>query len=310
MEKQQIYDLLDSQLDYNQALSLFYLEDDKTPLKLSRKTIDFLIEHQFEMSVFYAQLVEDEQVEEFVMTIATKVIQKFIRANQFLHFSQPDYENLATIYQQLIFKIVKLGKGSKTKLEKWMNQHYQDLKSFLIQTNHYHIFENYQQEKNIPYVACSEYSSSLQWKILHLNPTTIVSPILDIGCGTQAHFVLDCQQRNLEAYGFDRSIEDEGQFVFQGDWLMFDYGTQKWGTILSHMAFSNHFAHHHFKKDGNYRDYARVYLRILESLQKGGTFVYSPDLPFMEGLLDKEIYQIDKYQITDTIWTTHIKKKT
>ena len=60
------------------------------------------------------------------------------------------------------------------------------------------------------------------------------------------------------------------------------------------MSFSNHFHHHHLRKDGKYKEYAQCYMRILQSLQKGGAFFYAPHLPFIENLLHPSLYKINK----------------
>jgi hypothetical protein len=51
-------------------------------------------------------------------------------------------------------------------------------------------------------------------------------------------------------------------------WLDFDFQKRQWGTIISHLAFSNHFQYHHLKQSGDYLAYAANYMDILEALSR------------------------------------------
>jgi len=81
------------------------------------------------------------------------------------------------------------------------------------------------------------------------------------------------------------------------DWLDYDYGKNKWGTIVSNLGFSNHFNHHHLRENGNYIAYGKTYMNILYSLKTGGHFHYAPDLPFIERYLNNNQFQINKFEI-------------
>ena len=80
----------------------------------------------------------------------------------------------------------------------------------------------------------------------------------------------------------------------------FSFVPGHWGTIISNLGFSNHFRHHHLRNDGDYLDYARKYMEILQSLKPGGAFYYAPDLPFIESYLDPQKYRITKREIPRT----------
>jgi hypothetical protein len=73
--------------------------------------------------------------------------------------------------------------------------------------------------------------------------------------------------------------------VIKGDWLNFEFGVNRFGTIVSHQAFSLHFLRHHLTPGDLARRYAVAYRAILGSLRKNGRFVYAPGLPFIERLL-------------------------
>ncbi|HEY6878180.1 MAG TPA: hypothetical protein VI299_09175, partial [Polyangiales bacterium] len=59
----------------------------------------------------------------------------------------------------------------------------------------------------------------------------------------------------------------------------------RYGTIVSHQAFSLHFLHHHHAAGDTAFDYARTFMAILRALVPGGVFAYAPGLPFIESVL-------------------------
>lgn len=145
-------------------------------------------------------------------------------------------------------------------------------------------------------VVCSEYSAELQIGILQIDITQLIEPVLDIGCGKQGNLVMYLRERGIDAYGFDRFAYGHS-FLTNSNWFEYLCGREKWGTIFSNLGFSNHFKHHHFRDDGNFIDYAKKYMEILDSLKVGGSFHYALDLPFIEQYLDKNKYQIKSQNI-------------
>jgi len=144
--------------------------------------------------------------------------------------------------------------------------------------------------------------------VLKIDLKDMMEPVLDIGCGKQGHFVNYLCKQGIEATGIDR-FSISGCNLVKADWLEYNYGMDIWGTVISHLGFSNHFKHHHLREDGNYIEYARKYMQILKSLKIGGRFHYAPDLPFMEIYLDKRQFQIDRCEISDfDIHTTVITR--
>ena len=145
-------------------------------------------------------------------------------------------------------------------------------------------------------VACSEYSPALQIEILQIDIEHLMQPVLDIGCGIKGHLVHYLKNQGIEVYGIDR-FKFPGSNLISADWLEYDYGKEKWGTIVSNLGFSNHFHHHHLRADGNYIVYGKTYMNILHALKSGGCFHYAPDLPFIEKYLDTNQFSIQKGDI-------------
>ncbi len=195
---------------------------------------------------------------------------------------------LRDIYAELISNI----RNSKSSVSALSEIHFKNLRNFLYKTNPFAGKIYPQQNEVLEPVACSEYTAELQIEILNLNINEIMEPVLDIGCGRHGNLVKYLRDKGLEAYGFDR-LPDGLPYLTSADWLEFPYGVSKWGTIISHLGFSNHFHHHHLREDGDFVRYAEKYTEILGSLKPGGCFHYAPGLPFIEEYLNNERYRLN-----------------
>lgn len=148
-------------------------------------------------------------------------------------------------------------------------------------------------------VVCSEYAVTLQRDALGLGDAPLVPPILDVGCGSTAGFVRALRAEGLAATGLDREAPEDVALV--GDWLTFPFGQDRWGTIVSHQAFSLHFVHHHLAQGPEAYAYARVYMAVLRSLKPGGRFVYVPGLPFVEAMLPANMYRCTRVPLPEAM---------
>ena len=143
-----------------------------------------------------------------------------------------------------------------------------------------------------PKVPSAEYSPELQLEVLGVEVADLQSPVLDVGCGESAGLVRHLRAQGVEAWGLDRA--EAGAFTFAGDWLEFEYGRERWGTVISHQAFSLHFLHHHFRGGEAARRHGEAYAAILRGLRPGGAFVYVPALPFVESVLPTAQYRVER----------------
>jgi hypothetical protein len=143
-------------------------------------------------------------------------------------------------------------------------------------------------------VVASEYTPELQLAVLHLTPRDLASPLLDIGCGTGAALVRRARSLGLEATGIDRDAPDD---AVRADWMSFDYGVARYRLIVSHLAFSLHFAHAHRKSEADARRYAETYVRITRALAPGGRFVYVPSVPFFEPVLPSAHFHVEHHRV-------------
>jgi hypothetical protein len=122
----------------------------------------------------------------------------------------------------------------------------------------------------------------------------VISPVLDVGCGSSALLVRHLRALGHDVIGIDRDAPDDAT---RTDWITYDYGLVKWKTVLSHLGFSLHFLRAHHASETDARKYAETFLRITRSLTVGGLFAYAPSLPFFEGVLPKDRFVIEHQRV-------------
>jgi len=223
----------------------------------------------------------------------------FYAVNQFYSFDRAAVEALEELYLKLLKDITQQRSDAinYTFLEA---QHLKRLKQWLL---------CYYPEAALLYhandpaiekpVICAEYNPALQIEILGINEKALMEPILDIGCGKELHLVKYLQDKGYEVYGLDREATPSAT-TFQESWLEFTYKPRYWGTVISHLGFSNHFLHQHLRQNGLFLQYASTYMKILYSLQESGQFYYTPHLPFIERYLDPVEFNVETKQVAGT----------
>jgi hypothetical protein len=243
--------------------------------------------------------------EQFLIDYATdKAIEEFCRVNQYYSFDTASKKELRNIYADLVNNI-RTGSGS---IESISKGHYEKLKKWLQESNPFAGKIYASAGEKISPVACSEYSPDLQVGILQIDGKRLMQPVLDIGCGSQGRLVRYFKDQGIEICGIDRFAFSAPDLI-TADWLEYDYGIEKWGTIVSNLGFSNHFNHHNLREDGNYIEYGKTYMNILYSLKAGGCFHYAPDLPFIEKYLDNDRFSLKNCEIAEYDFKTTIIKR-
>lgn len=292
---QSLFKQITEQLAFNAQTNLF-CDPAGSAFRFLPHTRDFLTENQ----ALLAQLSPDE-LENLIRFTTGQVLAQLYQINQYYSFNQNDIKKLEDIYNALFQGFQQISNPpADAELENLANAHYIRLQNWLRHTNQFaeKIFkpeEPYIQKT----IVCAEYAPEIQLELLNIDLQYIKEPILDIGCGSEARLVHYLRGRGLEAYGIDRSAENQG-FVTKTDWFDFTFDPGHWGTIISNLGFSNQFIHHHHRPDGNFLAYAKKYMEILRSLQPGGAFYYAPDLPFIEMYLDPHQFKIEKKPVAQT----------
>ncbi len=154
-------------------------------------------------------------------------------------------------------------------------------------------------------VVSAEYDPTLQLAVLGLDLPTLADPVLDVGCGREARLVTALRHAGHDAHGIDR--DSPGAGALEADWLEYEYGTSRWGTVLSHLAFSLHFLHHHLARGDTALVYAKAYMTILRSLRPGGVFAYAPALPFIEQILPGDTYRVRRIPLARALRTPAVR---
>ncbi|MCL2283193.1 MAG: class I SAM-dependent methyltransferase [Fibromonadales bacterium] len=285
---------IDLQIESNHSKNLFH-KDSNESFRFLTSTIK---------AVQKAGEITPNDLNLLINYTTDKVLQEFCRVNQYFSFHENDITSLKTIYRDLYQDVIR---GEKI-IDAISRVHYENLKEWLEKTNLFSQKIYLKAGAVLESVACSEYSAALQSEILYLNGIQLTEPILDIGCGKAANLVKYLRRKDFEAYGIDRFSEDSF-FIEKADWLAFDYGNEKWGTIVSNLGFSNHFVHNHLREDGDFIVYAKKYMEILQSLKVGGCFCYAPEVPFIEKLLDRNAFLINKHNIENLPFKTTIITK-
>lgn len=280
--------LIEQQVHHNQSKSLFYEDvNDQLVLCPSKETIDFLKRRSHDIVKFLQSAHVAGTIPQLTKYISEQTISLFMKVNQYLDFSREDQLRLQGLYSDVLYRVYLVGKRkeiSNQDIKLLFSSHYKNLQVFLLDSNGQEIFKKYKASSNVFEIECSEYTPEFQMKILNIELPTIKPPLLDIGCGQQANFVHFLRKNAIESYGMDRNVQNIDGF-YKASWFDEKLTPNTWGTIISHMAFSNHFIHHHLRSDGDYEKYAEKYMEILKSLKLGGSFIYAPSLPFIEQVL-------------------------
>jgi len=285
---------IDDQFEFNQGKNLFH-PDVLSSFRFSPGTLKAIEELDY----------SDPDEEHLLIDYLTnRALDEFCKMNQYYTFGAQAREALKNLYVELFANL----KRHTSEIDSIAEAHYKNIKNWLQESNPYAEKLYSAKGEMIQPVVCAEYTPGLQTEVLHIDIDKLMGPVLDIGCGKQGSLVIFLRNLGMDATGLDRfSFSDD--YLMNADWLEFEYGIEKWGTILSNLGFSNHFKHHHLREDGNPIAYARKYIEILKSLKIGGSFHYAPDLPFIELYLDKQQFQVEKFEIGNFDFKTTVIKR-
>lgn len=292
---------IDNQFAANKQLNIFYENLDfrnhflkETKEIIQRCRLDLI------------KIDEEKREEKWIELMTEKAIQTFCVNNQYMDISENHITELQALYKTLWNEIIDELKSENIDFDIIQKSHLTRLSDWLMQTNAFVKEINNPQSAQTIDVACSEYSAEFQLKILNIDASALLEPVLDIGCGPNANLVNYLRDHSIDAFGMDRVININSADVFKADWLDFDFKPRHWGTIISNQSFALHFTHHHNRKDGNYIFYARKYMEILNALKPGGTFYYAPGLPFIEAHLPKDKFKTVTNRINEDFSYTRV----
>jgi len=232
------------------------------------------------------------------------LVYNLISVNQYYNFSKKDYQKIKKLYLVLYDEIIN-SNLSDLELE---DKHFTRIKEFIKTTNPSIYKQNLNNSYSVLKAVCAEYSAEFQIDLLGIEINNLKQPVLDIGCGKAGSLVSYFLGKNFQAFGIDRAVKNSNNFL-KTNWLEYNYGLEKWGTVISNISFSSHFLNHFLSNDNFVNDYTRAYINILKSLKKGGKFIYAPSLIIIENLLDSSLYEIIREKIDNVFNKTTIIKK-
>ena len=294
-----LIDKIKRQLKSNSGKNLFYqkLEDvfEVTPLFIKELQ---LIKNSPDLERY------ESEIENLINTTVDLLVKEIYDVNQFVNISKQKFEEAKRIYRETWESIKQ-----KDSIEKVLySEHYPKLSTWLAGIYPESFVIPISKQKMINRIVCKEYSAEFQLSILNLIPSDIKEPVLDIGCGENANLVNYLRDQSKEAFGFDRLIISENKYLEKTTWSDYEFGINKWGTIISNMALSNNFTY-----AANYEiklldDYKKLYLKILSSLVLGGIFIYAPSFKMFEDDLDKKKYSVKNTAVLNGFYFTKIIK--
>jgi hypothetical protein len=284
------------------AALVAYLENEDTAETMVASILDNL--------AFYQNIDVGERVDQFAGAIYNWFIRECVGHNQYLVISQDAYGRVFDLYRRLVLRLKTLPRcpaspantanttdpaaqaerdGLRDAVRATVHEHRRELISILSSVGG-------PPPRDSVLLPCAEYSAEFQLAILRLDPERALGPVLDIGCGERATLVSTLRERGVEAIGIDQyqpGANDGG--VLRANWLEFPYLADYWGTIISHLAFTNHFVRA-LKTDAELAAlYHAVYREVLDSLRVGGSFHYAPALPQAESRLDRRRFAIERF---------------
>lgn len=272
---------------------------------LSDEGLQFLLDHFEQLQKAIQEARKHHLLEQWANELVMYNERNLLKINQYIRIQESDRRKWIHAYIDWFTYISSIQQNKKRKdlpyIQKeqtvshvknhqqnlrWMTEKlFQQLVRTLIRSNGLALFWFDNRKclwlKRSP---CEEYSADFQLSLYGLDLALLKEPVLDIGCGQYAWLVETLRDHGINAYGLER-FPSKKNYIISIDWFDYSFNECTWGTILSNMAFSNHFWHHHLRKDGQPHAYAKKYMEILYSLKPGGVFIYTPGLPFMEKIL-------------------------
>ena len=243
-----------------------------------------------------------ELLRNLVATAVESLVDRIYSINQYLQVSEGQKEELSRIYHRT-WQALRETQDIENVLRR---QHYPQIRDWVTRIYPPSLREDLKSASRVGQVPCQEYSADFQMALYGINPRSIVPPVLDLGCGSHALLVRRLRHSGVEAFGVDRQLLIHEPYLTQGDWFRDADGKVRWGTIVSNMAFSNHFCFVDRYDPGQVAAYKQRFHRLLDSLVPGGTFHYGPSVPELESTVDCKLFAVQTARVRDDFQTTRI----
>ncbi len=262
------------------------------------------IEHSMELDPLFLACLEemiessasgiDRHIQKGAVSLAAKsLIERLYSINQYIQVNADQAEALKYIYSSTWDRITETRDIPRV----LRSFHYPMLRTWVVQFYPDPMRKILRSRLRLGHVRNDEYSAEFQMKLLRLDLFTMKQPVLDIGCGRHAYLVQYLRSHKVEAYGIDRVVGAHGYHLEEADWLTYRLKPGSWGTVISNLAFSNHFAYVERYESEKVTAYHEKYKEILASLLPGGSFIYAPQALSLEAEVDRDIYKMEEWEI-------------
>jgi len=248
----------------------------------------------------------ETRINELIDFAVQKLIEKVYDINQFIHISNEKQQEATSIYRDTLEAMVATD-DIETVLYDF---HYPRLSLWLYDLYPSHFVDVLKDIPTLGKVVCEEYSPEFQCKILGLDPKQLMQPVMDIGCGKNGNLVRFLLKSRIRACGIDRIAVMNEPVISRQDWFDLDMNESEWGTIISNIALSNHIIYVSKNDPSLFQKYKKMLKRLVNSLKPGGTFIYAPGTPVIEGEIDRFEFSVINRPISETFYTTTIRRHT
>ncbi|HEX2987811.1 MAG TPA: class I SAM-dependent methyltransferase [Chloroflexota bacterium] len=269
-------------------------------LTVDPASIDFLVSNRETLLELFADPATFDDLVDLFVELS---LEFSYNSNQFIRVSNSNRDRMVEIYRSYLRGMERLVAQERSteslsrSMEALVRDHFVELRRYLDDFSAEGLRSGSQDNVFLASVVCREYSPELQLSILGIDPSELLEPILDIGCGKSGQLVRFLRGLGLAAFGADRVVE-ASDYLMKADWLDLPMEPGSWGTVISHMGFSNHFIFQHLYRYGSPEDYARQYAAILASLKVGGSFWYTPGLSFVESYLPPQQFSVVRRRVS------------
>jgi hypothetical protein len=237
--------------------------------------------------------------ESLIDMMAEQAEKEFCSVNQYADFRKTDILFLKSIYGELLDDISSSLDKDIIDYARIEKNHTARMAEWLYSTNTFLAEINLTDREYASSAICSEYTAEFQIHVLGIDLNSLTEPVIDIGCGENAHLVEYLRDNCFKAYGLDRICKTGSEYIFKKNWFEYKFEPEKWGTILSNLSFASHFINNNLRGDGNHAEYASKYMEILSSLKPGGKFHYAPGISFIEKFLPTEKYNVESVMLNE-----------
>jgi len=273
-----------------------YLQDKTTKEKILRLIIDNLY--------LYQGIDTEEKVQSFSGLIYNQFVRECVQNNQYVSLSKSTIESINDIYKLLVRNLQGASEAHIDEVAIIVDEHRKRLIQALSDNEH-------TEETKQIIIPCSEYTAEFQDTVLRLDQLHLNEPIIDIGCGNTCGLVKSLRRNGYKSvYGIDQYISMDNQIICS-NWFDFSFNETTWGTIISHMAYTNHFRRVVCLESEKVEQYTEKYHELLRALKRGGLLIYTPSVRVIEDAIDRGLYDVRYYRnmANPDLDTVHIQKR-